>query len=65
MHGYKKRSISEKDRITLNMWKRNILRKLYRSVIEQGVRRIRTDQELRELCKPPDLVADIKGRMSK
>jgi hypothetical protein len=49
----------------LNMWKRNILRKPYRSVIEQRVRRIRTNKELRELHKSPDLVADIKRRKLK
>jgi hypothetical protein len=38
------------------MGKRNILRKLYRSVSEQGVRRIRIYQELKELYKSPDLV---------
>jgi hypothetical protein len=34
------------------------LRRVYRSVIEQGVWRIRTNKELKEL----DLVADVKRR---
>jgi hypothetical protein len=49
------------DKFTLNMWDRNIL-KAYGPVTEQGVWRIRTKQELRELHKTPDLIADIKER---
>jgi hypothetical protein len=46
----------------LNTRERNMLRKVYSSVTEQGFRRIRTNQELAELQKTPDLVADIKRR---
>jgi delta-aminolevulinic acid dehydratase/porphobilinogen synthase len=33
---------------------------MYGSVTEQRARRIRTDQELRELLRNPDLATDIK-----
>jgi hypothetical protein len=38
----------------------NINIKYYGPVEEQGMWRIRTNQELRELCKYLDIVADIK-----
>jgi hypothetical protein len=44
------------------MWERKILRKVYGPVTEQGVWRIRRNEELRELYKAPDLVADIKSK---
>jgi len=31
-------------------------------IVQQGIRRIRTDQELRELDKHLDIVADIKKK---
>jgi hypothetical protein len=36
-----------------------ILKLVYERVTEQGVWKITTDQELRDLYKTPDLVADI------
>jgi hypothetical protein len=33
---------------------------MYGPVVEQGIWRVRTDQELRELYKDLDIVADIK-----
>jgi hypothetical protein len=53
-------SMTEKDKTRLNMWERKILRRVYGPVTEQGVWRIRRNEELRELYKAPDLVADIK-----
>jgi hypothetical protein len=44
------------------MWERKILRKVCGPVTEQGVRRIGRNEELRELYKAPDLVADIKSK---
>jgi hypothetical protein len=38
---------------------RIILRSIYRPVVEQGIWRVRTDQELRELCKCLEVVVDI------
>jgi hypothetical protein len=37
-----------------------ILRRVYGPAVEQGLWRVRTDQELRELYKDLDIVADIK-----
>jgi hypothetical protein len=42
------------------MWERKILRKVYGPVTEQGVWRIRRNEELRELYKAPNLLVDIK-----
>jgi len=39
-----------------------IIRRIYRPVVEQGMWRVRTDQELGELCKDLDIVADIKRK---
>jgi hypothetical protein len=55
-------SVAEKDKTRLNMWERKILRKVYGPVTEQGVWRIRRNEELRELYKVPDLVADINSK---
>jgi hypothetical protein len=47
---------SEVDGKRLSAWER----KMYGPVVEQGMWRIKTDQELRELYKDIDRVADIK-----
>jgi hypothetical protein len=60
MFGCEAWSMTEKDKTRLSMWERKILRKVYGPVTEQGVWRIRRNEELRELYKAPDLVADIK-----
>jgi hypothetical protein len=60
LYGCKAWSLTEKEKVILNRLQRKILREVYESVTEQRARRIRTDQELRELRKNPDLVADIK-----
>jgi hypothetical protein len=39
-----------------------IIRRIYRPVVEQGIWRIRTNKELRELYKDLDIVADIKKK---
>jgi hypothetical protein len=39
-----------------------IFRRVYGPVVEQGIWRIRTDQELRELCNSLGIVADIKKK---
>jgi len=44
---------------TLSTWDRIILRRIYGPVVERGIWRVRTDQELRELYKDLDIVADI------
>jgi hypothetical protein len=45
----------------LHIWERRILR-THGLVVVQAVWRIRTDQELRELYKDLDIVADIKKK---
>jgi hypothetical protein len=40
------------------VWERKILR-IYGQVVEQGMWKIRTNQELRELCQDIDVIADI------
>jgi hypothetical protein len=62
MFGCEAWSMTEKDKIRRNMWERKILRKLYGPVTEQGVWRTRRNEELRELYKAPDLIADIKKK---
>jgi hypothetical protein len=62
MFGCEAWSMTEKDRTRLNMWERKILRKVYGPVTEQGIWRIRRNEELRELYKAPDLVVDIKRK---
>jgi len=39
-----------------------IIRRIYRPVVEHGMWRVRTDQELGELCKDLDIVADINRK---
>jgi hypothetical protein len=60
MFGYEAWSMTEEDKTRLNMWERKTLRKVYGPVTEQGVWRIRRNEELRKLYKAPDLVVDIK-----
>jgi hypothetical protein len=56
MYKRETQSLSEKDKVMLNMWERKILRKVYAPATAQGGHRIRTNQEL---YKPSDLVADM------
>jgi hypothetical protein len=60
MFGCEAWSMTEKDKTRRNMWERKILRKVYGPVTEQGVWKIRRNEELRDLYKAPDLVVDIK-----
>jgi hypothetical protein len=46
----------------LGTWERIILRWIHGPVAEQGIRRVRTDQELRELHNDLDIVADTKKK---
>ena len=46
----------------LRTWERDILRSIYEPVAEQGIWRIRIDQELREIYKDLDTVVDIKKK---
>jgi hypothetical protein len=46
----------------LNAWERKILRCMYGPVVEQGKWRIDTNNELWELYKDLDTVADVKKK---
>jgi hypothetical protein len=54
--------MTEMDMKRLGTWERKILRWIYRPMVKQGIWRIRTNQELRELYKYLDIVADIKKK---
>jgi hypothetical protein len=47
---------------SLGTWDSKILRRIHVPAVEQGIWRIRTDQELRELYKDLDIVAGIKKK---
>jgi hypothetical protein len=53
----------ERIKYVINIGKSNIFWKIYRRINEQGVWRMRTNQELRELHKSSGLVGGIKKRM--
>jgi hypothetical protein len=44
-------------------WERKILRRVHGPVVEQGIWRVRTEQELRQLYKDSDIVADLKKKL--
>jgi hypothetical protein len=46
----------------LSTWERKMLRRVHGPVVEQGMWKIRTNQELRELYKDLDIVADIEKK---
>jgi len=53
-------AVAEMDMKGLSTWEKKIFRRVYRPVVEQGMWRVRTDQELRELYNDVDIAADIK-----
>ena len=53
--------MTELDMKSLGTWERKILR-THGLVVEQAMWRIRTNQELRDLYKDLDIVADIKKK---
>jgi hypothetical protein len=60
MYGSETWPMTETDMKRLNTWDRKISGKIYGPVAEKGIWRTRTNQELRELYKDLDIVADIK-----
>ena len=56
--GSETRAMAEMDMTKLVMWDRIILRGIYGPVVEQGIWRIWTNLELRELYKDLDVAAD-------
>ena len=55
-------AMTEMDVTRLDMWERKILRRIQGPVVVQGMWRIRTNQELRELYKDLVIEADIKNK---
>jgi len=55
-------ALAEMDMNSLGARDRKILRRLHGPAGAQGIWRIRTDQELRELCKGLDIVEGIKKK---
>jgi hypothetical protein len=56
-------TLSRKDENTLTVRQRKILREIFGPVKENGVWRIRSYQELLDLCREPDIFSEIrKGR---
>jgi hypothetical protein len=47
---------------TLMTWERKILRKIYGPKCEQGIWRIRSNLEIQNMFKSPDIVTEIKVR---
>ena len=62
MFGSETRTMNEKHTNRMSTWERKILSRTGGPVAEQGIWRIRTDQELRELYKDQDIAAGIKRR---
>ena len=54
---------TERDVRTLGTWDRKILRMIYGPVAEQEMWGKRTDQQLKELCRDLDIVADLKKKI--
>jgi hypothetical protein len=55
--------LSEEDKLMLNIWEREALRETCGPVTGEVVWRTRTNQEVSESYKTPDLVTDIKGEV--
>jgi hypothetical protein len=55
--------MTEMDKKRLNIWESKILRRSYGPAVEQGIWRIRTNQELWELYKDLDTLPDIKKKI--
>lgn len=55
-------AMAGRDVTRLGTWKRRILRTVHGPVVEQGVWRIKINQELRELYKELDIAADIRKK---
>jgi hypothetical protein len=55
-------AMTEVDMKTLNTLERKILRRIYGPVEEQGIWRIRTNQEMREVYKDLDTAAPINKK---
>jgi len=57
--------MTDMDMKGLGIWERKILRRICAPATDQGIRRIKTNQEMRELYKDLDIVAYIKKKRLK
>ena len=55
-------AVTERNMKRMGTWRRETLRRLHGPVVEQGIWRVRTDQELKEVYKNLGIVADITRR---
>jgi hypothetical protein len=62
LYGSEAWAITGKMASSLMTWERKILRKIYGPKCEQGVWRIRTNLELQNVYRSPDIVMEIKVR---
>jgi hypothetical protein len=62
MYGCETRAMTGVDVKRLGTWERKILRRVYGPVVEQGMWKIRTNQELKELYKNLDIIADMEKK---
>jgi hypothetical protein len=60
MYGSGVWTLSKSDGNSLAIWERKILRKIFGPVKENGLWRIRTNQELMDLCREPDIISEIR-----
>jgi hypothetical protein len=60
MYGAETWCLAANDRNSLKVWEREVLRKLYGPVCENGEWRIRTNTELMELYDELDIVTEVK-----
>jgi hypothetical protein len=65
LYGSETWAITGKMASSLVTWERKILRKIYGPKCEQGVWRIRTNLELQNVYRSPDIVTEIKVRRLK
>ena len=63
MYGNETWAMTEMGIKRLGTWERQILRRIFGPVAEQGMWRIRINEELRELYKDLGIVADIIKKM--
>jgi hypothetical protein len=62
LYGSETWAITGKMESGLMTWERKILRKIYSPKCEQGVWRIRTNLELQNVYRSPDIITEIKVR---
>jgi hypothetical protein len=60
--GSETQAVAEMDMKRMRTWNRKILRWIRGPVVEQGIWRMRTNQEQMELYREPDIEADIKKK---